>query len=84
MEPTDQVIAELRDLAVARPDISDRLLSIVQFITTHVADDARRKWDAMGLIAVCAECGARVETFDRCDRCHPPFDPVPFDGLILQ
>jgi hypothetical protein len=84
MDPVDQVIGELRDLALTRPDIHDRLLSIAAFIQSHVADDARRKWDAMGLVALCAECGARVDPVGPCDRCHPPFAPEPWDRLVRQ
>jgi hypothetical protein len=84
MDPTEQVIGELRDLALTRPDIHDKLLSIAAFIRSHVAEDARRKWDALGLMVYCAECGARLDRPEQCDRCHPPFDPAAFDMLILQ
>lgn len=77
MEPSDHVLADLHWRAGQHPEVADRLLEMAREIESHLADDARAKMAALGLLGVCVECGGATDEQGRCDLCHPPFDPLP-------
>lgn len=79
LSTTETVICELRELASVYTPVRNELLGMAARLESRLGQDARAKWEAMGIVAVCAECGKRVAPDSSCDLCRPPFDPVPHD-----
>ena len=77
MTTTETVVFELRELAKVYVPVRNRLLEMASRIEGQIASDEQRKWEALGIVAVCAECGKRVRPNDSCDLCRPPFDSLP-------
>jgi rRNA maturation endonuclease Nob1 len=77
MTTTEQVISELRDLARVYTPVRNQLLAMAVRLEAHLGADERAKWEALGILAVCVECGRKVRPNDTCDVCHPPFDWLP-------
>lgn len=77
MTTNQTVVAELRELAKVYVPVRNRLLEMAAKLEWQSSDDERLKWEALGIVAVCAECGHRVRPNDSCDLCRPPFDSLP-------
>lgn len=77
MTTTETVISELRDLAKVYTPVRNQLLEMAVRLECQIGADERLKWEALGIVAVCAECGRKVRPNDSCDLCRAPFDPLP-------
>jgi hypothetical protein len=77
MTITETVISELRSLARVYTPVRNQLLEMAVRLESDLGTDERLKWEALGIAAVCADCGRSVLPLSSCDLCRPPFDPVP-------